>query len=215
MVLGNPQNWLDRFKSIDNKLLCCIERIWPVCLEALQEQPDEDTITINLVALLSKDQEVCRLAHWIEYQYEPFGHGENGAMHSKGIIDMAVILDQNRERYIAYECKRLNVVRNGGRSSLATPYVKEGLKRFVFEQYAEGLPLGCMLGYVLDGDMDFALSRTASAIVETASFTRLVGNIEKLSAINTLERFSTRHKRESSSYDIEIRHTLLPFPSSQ
>ena len=91
------------------------------------------------------------MVNWIEFQYEPFGYQSDGTAYSKGRIDMAVLLDQDRERYLAYECKRLNLTHSSRRSSLATLYVTKGLHRFVTEQYAEKLPVGYMLGYVLDG----------------------------------------------------------------
>ena len=142
MMIGDPQLWKDRFITIDERLLARILHLWPACLALLPQQPDEDTITINLVHLLAKDPVVRSICHWVEYQYEPFGVHPNGARFSKGIIDLAVLLDWEREKYLPYECKRLNVVHGGSRSSLATPYVGEGLIRFVREQYAEGLPSG-------------------------------------------------------------------------
>src|SRR6266436_6051543 len=164
MIIGDPQLWKDRFITIDERLLARILHLWPACLAPLPQQPDEDTITINMVHLLAKDAVVRTICHWVEFQYEPFGVHPNGARFSKGIIDLAVLLDWERERYLPYECKRLNVIHNGSRSSLATPYVIEGLMRFVTEQYAEGLPLGFMLGYVIDGDLSFALKQIHAAI---------------------------------------------------
>ena len=56
--------------------------------------------------------------------------------------------------------KRLNVPRDDGRRSLAKKCVMDGLSRFTTGQYSENLPVGCMLGYVLDGDVKYvALTR--------------------------------------------------------
>lgn len=212
MVVGDPSVWASRFRSLDIRFLQCIVSIWPACLGVLPPQPDEDTITINLVDILMKDVEARRLFHWLEFQYEPIGYKSNGAAYSKGKIDMAVILDQERARYLAYECKRLNVQHNGVRSSLATPYVKEGVKRFVTEQYAENLPVGCMLGYVVDGDVPFAKSRVHTAISANASEINLIAAPVADDPLDIIVRFSTRHLREMSSQEIEVRHALLPFP---
>ena len=54
---------------------------------------------------------------------------------------------------------------------LATAYVTQGMIRFITEQYAENLPLGCMLGYVMDGDLAFALSRVEAAILAHSPLT--------------------------------------------
>ena len=170
-------------------------------------QPLEDSITINLVALLHKDEVARRLCHWIEYQFEPFGIGANGVQFSKGIIDFAAIIDQDRDTYLAFECKRLNVVQSGGRQSLATPYVQEGVMRFITEQYAEGLPFGCLLGYVLDSDVAFARQQVDAAIAAHAPVNLAEGPVD-LSDLTGTTRFRTKHVRNSGAA-IELRHSFL------
>lgn len=76
---------------------------------------------------------MCRLCHWVEYQFEPFGLATDGSKYSKGIIDLAVLFDRDRGRYLAYECKRLNVINSGSRSSLATVHLTQGMMRFLTE----------------------------------------------------------------------------------
>lgn len=161
---------------------------------------------------LAKDVVVRRLCHWVEYQFEPFGLAVDGSKYSKGIIDIAVLFDWNRERYLAYECKRLNVINGGSRSSLATVYVTQGMMRFLTEQYAEQLPVGCMLGYVLDGDVPFANSRIADAIGSHVPLALAEGPTP-LAAIEMIERFRTRHTRQTGS-QIELRHALFSKPSA-
>jgi hypothetical protein len=214
MIIGDPHAWKARFITLDERLLNRILHVWPACMALLPGQPEEDTITINLVALLSQDAVVRRICYFIIYQHEPFGTHPSGTKFSKGKIDVAVLLDQERERYVAYECKRLNVVHKGTRGSLATRYVKDGMMRFLTEQYAEGLPVGCMIGYVMDGDLPFALTQVTGAI--DAHKTPL-GNIHGASpcqAIPGIERFSTLHQRANTSV-IELRHVLLPFLSTK
>ena len=172
MLAGNPTAWGDRFRSFDARFLERVTAVWRLSTDGLPKHPDEDTITINLVDLLKSDPDVLRRFHWIEFQYEPFGHTAEGTAYSTGSVDMAVFLNQDRDIYLAYECKRLNDVRKDGRRSLASRYVKDGLCRFVVEQYAEGLPVACMLGYVLDGDMDYAESSVRGRIVELARGSR-------------------------------------------
>jgi hypothetical protein len=211
MMLGDPQSWRRRLISLDERILQRILHVWARCVARLPGQPEEDDVTINLVDLLSKDPVVRTLCHWIEYQFEPFGVDDNGVRYSKGIVDLTVLLDWDRETYLPYECKRLNVVHQGRRSSLATPYVTDGLMRFVTEQYAEGLPVGCMLGYVMDGDLAFALQQIRAAIVAQATPLRARSGIAKGEASPSTERFRTDHMRDVSA-QIEVRHVLLPFP---
>ncbi|MGC4152288.1 MAG: hypothetical protein QM628_04335 [Propionicimonas sp.] len=212
MMLGDPQKWRQSLISLDERILERILSVWQRCVARLPTQPTEDEVTINLVDLLMKDPVVRTICHWIEYQFEPFGVDDSGARYSKGIIDLTLFLDFDRETYLPYECKRLNVIRKGARSSLATSYVKEGLMRFVREQYAEGLPVGCMLGYVMDGDLAFALQQVHAAIKAEATVLRSRGGIINGDVIPPCERFQTDHDRDVSA-QIEVRHVLLPFVS--
>lgn len=109
----------------------------------------------------------------------------------------------------AYECKRLNLVRQDGRRSLAGDYVQDGLSRFVVEQYAEGLPLACMLGYVLDGDLEYAESNVRTRIAELRGEVGLVAEPRDAAPIGESKRFFSRHRRQSGA-EIEVRHALFP-----
>jgi hypothetical protein len=212
MVLGDPTDWTARFISVDERILGRIVAIWPACLLVLPDNPTEDKITINLVHLLSNDAVVRRICHWVEYQFEPFGFDASGAAFSKGKIDMAIILDGERTRYLAYECKRLNVTTKSVKATLATPYVTEGLFRFVTEQYAETLPVGGMLGYVLDGDCDAALASVHAAIEANKVKVALVGSPTSIPAIGSAKRFGTTHSRGSEKPSIDVRHAMLAVP---
>lgn len=212
MVVGDPSYWVSHFTSIDDRLLARIIAVWPECLSKLPPSPEEDEITFNLRSILTKDAEARLIFYYLDYQFEPEGFTPEGLAFSKGQIDLAVLLDQGCTRYLAYECKRLNVHFSGSRQSLATPYVNEGVKRFITEQYAEGLPVGCMLGYVLDGDTAFALGRVHAAIDTNKVDVGLAGGPTAAAAIGLVERFSTDHVRPGSGDAIHVRHSFLPFP---
>lgn len=210
MRVGNAAVWADRFRSFDKRFLLRVVAVWLRCLAVLPPQPDEDTITTNLVELLQRDSGILRWFHWIEFQYEPFGHTSDGTAYSKGRIDVAVFLNQDRDTYLAYECKCLNAVRADGRRSLATEYVMDGLCRYIRGQYSENLPVGCMLGYVLDGDVAHAASSVRAKIDECDRDVALVMGPRDEAAIGAATRFSSRHRRMSGDGEIEIRHALLP-----
>ena len=210
MAAGDPTAWVGRFRSVDKRFLERVVAVWPRCLSVLPQQPDEDTITENLVNLLLSDPETRRGFHWIEYQYEPFDYTPEGTARSKGSVDMAIILDQDRDTYLAYECKRLNELRDDGRRSLAGRYVTEGLSRFVEGQYSDNLPVGCMLGYVLDGDVQYAAARVRAAIVERGQEVALDMMPRDDIAIGVATRFYSHHRRGSKGAVIEVRHALLP-----
>ena len=214
MLIGNPGDWIARFRSLDTRFLMRVMAVWPMCVARLSRESHEDSITTNLVEILSRDVEARRLFHYLDYQYEVIGFTDDGLAFSKGKIDMALLLDQEREKYLAYECKRLNTVRNGTTRSLATPYVKDGIRRFITEKYAADLPVGGMLGYVMNGDVITARSKVWAAIDSHQSDIGMVGQPWVGQAIGSIERFSSIHRRPPNQSSIEIRHALLPFPTS-
>jgi hypothetical protein len=213
VIAGDAKDWAARFVTVDERILARIVAVWPNCLAILPTNPSEDTITINLVHLLSNDAVVRRICHWVDYQFEPFGLDAAGFAFSKGKIDMAIILDGERTRYLAYECKRLNVTTSSGKQTLANRYVKEGLIRFVTEQYAEALPVGAMLGYVLDGNADAAMTSVHASIEAEKVGVALKEGPVSLSPIGLAKRFRTSHTRSGSKPLIEVRHAMLSFSS--
>ena len=212
MVVGDPSEWANYFISMDERLMARIEALWPQCLAVLPTNPEEDKITLNLRSLLVKDAEARRIFYYLEYQFEPEGFTPDGLAFSKGQIDLAVLLDQGCTFYLAYECKRLNIHNGGARQSLATRYVNEGIRRFITEQYAEGLPVGCMLGYVLDGDMPSAIASVHNAIDTNKCAIGLSAGPNGMASIGVTKRFSTDHLRPGSGSAIHVRHSFLPFP---
>ena len=211
MLVGDPQEWAARFRTLDLRFLERVIAVWPRCLAVLPDNPHEDTITINLVAALSKDLKARRLFHLLVYQHEPFGYTDDGRAYSKGKIDMAVLVDQDRERYLAYECKRLNVTSGGKWQSLATQYIEEGIARFVTEKYAADLPLGCMLGYVMDGSVSTARVRVQASMISHREEIGLAWGPMNDEPLGMTMRMSSGHQRVSGGAMIEIRHALLPF----
>ena len=210
MSVGDPSEWARKFRLLDLRFLERVVAVWSACLSTLPSQPGEDIITANLVDLLASDPGARRCFHWIEFQYEPFGYTPSGMAYSLGKVDMAVFLDQDRDTYLAYECKRLNVHYQGRRESLAGKYVTHGLSRFIKGQYSENLPVGCMLGYVLDGDVKYAIEKVWTQIVHRKREVSLVADPQPDFPIGIATRFYSRHDRGPTSGEIEIRHALLP-----
>lgn len=210
MIIGISDAWVKHFKRHDERLLERICAILPDCIAVLGNNPHEDAITLNLVTRFHKDKIIRRLFHYWEYQFEPHGIDIHGAAYSKGQIDFALFWDTDREQYLAYEAKRLNVSTQKGTASLATPYIKQGVLRFVTEQYSKDLPVGCMLGYVLDGNITSIYPKVTKAIKENAKLIGLLLPSKPLPMISTAKRFESTHEREQSGGYINIRHALVP-----
>lgn len=208
---SNAQEWAAKFIGMDEVFLRDVSRFWPSLRRRMGEESHENEITENLHHLIWNDEHARSQYYWIELQFVPLGESAEGLVSGKGYIDIAIFFDKRRKIYLAYECKRLNVVYDTGRQSLASDYVKEGMMRFVTEQYAESLPVGCMLGYVMDGDIVFAKERILTAMrnAEPSQIALLRGPHD-IAAIGEIARFSTIHLRHGGG-ELEIRHALLPF----
>ena len=210
MVSGERRSWIEKFRAIDRKFLRCVARVWWQSIARLPRSSCEDTITVALVDGLSRDAE-ARSAFYCDYQFPPFARSVRGPLTGTSRVDIAVIVGHDRAAYLAYECKRLNVMgTDGARRSQAGAYVGEdGMMRFVTEKYAEGLPVGCMMGYVMDGDMRFALLRIEAAMTAEQPALGLRGELQEDPPIGIVRRFVTEHERDGRW--MEIRHALLPF----
>lgn len=194
---------------MDTQFLRFIADIWPDCTAALARNSDENLITRTIVDRVGRLSEARRCLR-LEYHYEPFAHTNSGAAISKGQIDIAVFVTREREIYLAYECKRLNVIRPDGRRALATEYVAQGVMRFITEQYSENLPMGCMLGYVMDGDLKRAYDSIEAAIMAKEKALGFQKPLEMNSPVKFIQRFVTRHTINDQLF--EMHHALLPFP---
>jgi hypothetical protein len=210
MIIGNTAFWLDRLKSAEDIIVERISYIWPECLLNISKEDSENKINNTLASFLRKDK-TARSIGLIIPQY-PVLEMEPREEHIKGFIDIAVVLDSNEHTYIAFEGKRLNV-HNPDRHSLAGKYVEDGICRYVYEKYAEHLPFGAMLGYVVDGDWEFAFNQICNAVKERIEIVRQVSNQELLllPSVCRFTRFSTYHLRACGT-SIEVRHSLLPLP---
>ena len=210
MVSGERRSWVERFRVTDRKFLHCVARIWRQSIARLPPSSCEDTITVALVEALSKDAE-ARGWFYCEYQFYPFARSSLGPLTGTSRVDIAVIVGHDRAAYLAYECKRLNVAgADGAKRSQARAYVgKDGMMRFVTEKYAEGLPIGCMMGYVMDGDLNFAFLHIKATMTAEQPALGLQGELQEDPPIGIIRRFVTEHERDGRW--MEIRHALLPF----
>ena len=149
-----------------------------------------------------------RLFYSWETQFEPPSQDANGKYVRNGIIDLALFWSQEPTPYLAYEAKRLSVQMPSGFRALVGEYLGEGLSRYTTEKYAEGLPFGGMLGYVLDGDLSIASKRIEAAITKKVTELSLHSGPDALPAISVALRFQTTHTR-SNGTSISVVHSLL------
>ena len=204
-IIGNPGRWPSEFRSVYELIVGAAERAWGACRTRCNERTREDQITRRLVILMKRDPQVRAAPHLpIVSQYELLPDHVLGDVSPKGYLDIAVLFrPEDQELYLAFECKRLNV--GSRRRSRAAEYVGRGMLRFVHAQYARELPVGVMIGYVMDGDILFAAAAVRAEIARCA-LTLLLSNAG-CRDVRVPDAFATEHLRPGST--IELRHHLF------
>lgn len=211
MTRGDGSQWLGTFLSLSERLRSHIVALVPACVRSLGDDLTEDGITRNLVSKLMASSNVRSFVRF-EYHFEPFWPDEKGNSISTGQIDFVayqVGAPEDRERYLAYECKCVNKLRGGRTRSGAREYVCEGILRFVEERYAANVPMGCMLGYVINGDLVGAESKIHSAVRLRSSKIALIDGPTSRESDRSFTQFDTIHSRLESKSEFKIRHLLV------
>jgi hypothetical protein len=155
-VVGDPGMWSDTFPDhLVPRILDLVMETW----EAFEKPGPTDyevPITRRLRRALKQAKDYKRLPVRIERESteDDLLTGEE-----LGRIDLKFLpaISALEEVYFAFECKRLNMLENGKRRTLAPEYVTEGMMRFVTGKYASVMRHGGMLGYVLDGRCNDAI----------------------------------------------------------
>ena len=208
MMEGEQLGWKAEYRRRDALFLRFVMEVWWQVAARLPTDALEDTITKTLVDRLDAGTR-ARALFYCDYQFVPMDRTRDGSLGADRFIDIAMIMDNDRSRYLAYECKRLNVRREGARRSQAGSYVADGTMRFVTGQYAKDLPVACMIGYVMDGDVAFAYARIKATVRRNQSALRLQDGPTAEPPLDAMTRFVTMHERNGDG--IELRHALLPF----
>jgi hypothetical protein len=208
MLLGDPEAWLQHFRTLGERVLFAIDEAWPTCLAPLTPikgaLTHEDPITEQLVLALIRSNEVP--GRFIP-QYSLLTEREDGRAHLSSDIDFVLTMGDDENVYLACECKRLNVPFKSGKKALVRGYLDEGLARFLTGKYSPGLPYALMLGYVMDGNVSSARRALLRALRIRASELQL----SSLSVSADDEPFASRHGR-ADDCRMEVTHRLLPWP---
>ena len=162
MTAGDAANWDDLFSD---QLL---PSVFALVLDAWKriEKPaadeHENTTSLHLYCALIRGKDRQNHAFLIQYENLEIDADLATVTGRKDIVFFPSLNDE--DVYFCLEAKRLNALVSGVRRSLAGEYVTEGMQRFVDRKYSRQVCHGGMLGYVLDGDIDRAMSKVADAI---------------------------------------------------
>lgn len=212
MLVGDLGAWLPHFRSLEEQVFDAVRVAWPVCIAPLQSKKNamthEDHITEHLVQSLIRTKKVPGR---IVYQYTLLVEDVAGNVSMSSNIDFVLTVGDDEDVYLACECKRLNVSYKTGVRGLVGEYVDEGLMRFVSGQYANGLPLAMMLGYVMNARIDHARRGLRRAMSIRSAAIRLQMERDAPAVAGYPLRFHTTHAC-SQHHTIEVMHTLLGWP---
>lgn len=176
----------------------------------------EDRITFRLCGRLLNDPEFADLPYDVSCQH--WLVGLDGEL--LGRLDLRFKHRHSQRDYFALESKRLHVHYPGGRFS--TEYVTyagdQGMMAFVVGPYSEGLPVGGMLGYIMDGDSVKAWSGLANCIEGQRTSLKLSANSGLVKSPLTFTIPSSLPSIPSlgetehilSSHRLRLLHLLLP-----
>lgn len=220
-IIGSSEHWYVALVDMYDVIYEAIARVWPECQRRVTRagamagasrrsrihQVHEDPITRSLIMHLRSDPIIRDAPIHIESQLELLPDDPQADPKPLGYLDICIrFLTGTDKLYLAMECKRLNVLRAQNRTATqAGEYVEMGMMRFVCGQYASTLPLGAMLGYVMDGNIETAYTAIRHQIEQHAQ--QLLYEPALFRDMKTPEHFSTTHQRPD--VPIELRHLLL------
>jgi hypothetical protein len=209
MLAGDVGDWLAQFRTLEERMAEAVEAAWPVCIAPLQTQKGnmshEDYITYHLVQALIRTKKVPGR---IIPQHSLLAVAANKTVTLSSNIDFVLTIGDDEDVYLACECKRLNVPYKSGTRGLVGEYVDDGLMRFISGQYANGLPLAMMLGYVMNAHTDRARRGLRRAMMVRSTRIQLKSERDAPVVDGRPLRFFTTHIC-ASGHDIEVAHTLL------
>ena len=205
--IGNPDMWADMFPGelVPDIIELILEAWSQVKLSKSDrlEVPLTRKLYCHLISL--KRHALLPFSVWLESS-----EIDVVSMAEKGRIDIRFSHGYREDVYFAIECKRLNVCRGRRRVFLADEYVNEGMMRFVSGKYAAGLDKGGMLGYVMDGRLDDAISSVTMAIESRKQMLAMAANStlkKSLTCPQNRRVHETNHK--SSSCQILLHHMFV------
>lgn len=199
-VVGDPGMWSDTFPDdLIPRILDLVMETW-ASFEKPASTEHEVPITRRLRRALRQAKDYQRLPVRIERESVEDDPG-TGEELSRIDLKFLPAVSALENVYFAFECKRLNIVENGKRRTLAPEYVMAGMMRFVTGQYASKMQHGGMLGYVLDGRCNDAIRLVESNI-------RRRGGVLQMDADSVLLRSRLRPDK------LMIRETTHTLPRS-
>lgn len=153
-ISGSPTQWADFFpEELIPDVFILVVSSW----DEVDKPPTDEhevSITERFLPVLRRNRGLRELPFVVDR--EIWLDDEGAEEHAR--LDLRFLHGYREDVYLALECKRLNVTYDSGFRSKASEYVHKGMRRFVDQKYARGLRHGGMIGYVMDGNVEAAVS---------------------------------------------------------
>jgi hypothetical protein len=129
-----------------------------------------------------------------------------------GRIDLRLTHGYRSDVYFAFECKRLNIKKNGSTSSLAREYVENGMRRFLGSnpQYAKDLTQGGMIGYVMNGNTIKAIQDVDQQVKTHCSDLQMQSATGLSPSSKSSKSFIKESLHHSTNKIFTLHHVFLP-----
>jgi len=162
MIAGDAADWDDLFvKRLLPSVFALLLEAWNR-IQSPAPDEHEDHTSVRLYAAMIEGKDRQRHAFLVRYQDVEVDTDLAKVTGRKDIVFFPAANDE--DIYFCLEAKRLNALVSGRRRSLAHEYVTEGMQRFVDRKYSRHVHHGGMLGYVLDGEVDRAMTNVGNVI---------------------------------------------------
>jgi hypothetical protein len=214
-IIGNTNLWADFFPNdLIPDILNMVIDVWDSFTKPKYDDHEVDITT----------RFRSHLEHYKDLKMLPFRIDREVSIDDlttateRGRIDLRLTHGYRSDVYFAFECKRLNISvtsKKTGRtniSSLAGEYVLNGMTRFVGSepQYAIGLKQGGMIGYVMNGKTDTAIT----AVNKQVKDNYIDLQMKSPNGLNLSSRLTNKFLKESLHYlpnqEFTIHHVFLP-----
>jgi len=210
MTAGDTAQWDDLFvQQLIPSVLALVLDAWDR-MEKPAADEREDRTSVRLYAAMIRGKDRQRHFFLIRLQDVEVDTDLAKVTGRKDIVFFPPANDE--DIYFCLEAKRLNALVSGRRRSLAAEYVKEGMQRFVDGKYSRHVRHGGMLGYVLDGDMDRAMTNVANAVRRHHADLRMEppGKIRRSRVLpNDAHARETDHKRPIDVAVFRLHHLFV------
>ncbi len=207
--LGGSSEWDDYFEfQLIPTVLDLVLDAWAT-LSSIADDEKEDDVTDRLFAAMKR----CKLRNshpfLMQIQNAEFDTGTETIV---GWKDITFYPSHDEEIYFCLEAKRLRAVVSGEVASLASEYVSLGMQRFIDRKYSPHVRHGGMIGYVLDGDLERAISSVANCILLHRVQLRMQPpGVLAASTVrpNDQNAKETHHQRDGEVVDFRLHHLFV------